>query len=210
MKKYRYIAFLGVDGSGKSTLSQVVSKMMGAQYTFQPLGKDENELTFSALRDLALNDIHSDCIDDTTRELLMIANRSAGNKIVTNLLRIGDVITDRSHVSGEVYARYNFHRGSSRIDRLTWKRLNNVAIAGCPQLDTIVFITPSIAKRTVGTSDVYDSRDDKFFNEILSLYEESLHEHRKKGTKVIEYVNDMEKTVEENAKAIHKLIVGTE
>lgn len=228
----KYIIMEGIDGTGKSALSKELTKLRKAEYTYQPLGKGEKNLnTFTLMRDLILDDKYQEDITPMARELLLMANRSASAKRLHKALEHSDVVSDRSLISGKVFAsvidQYKkegksdlpFLKDKETMDLKLWEHLAKEVNKEFPSPDVIVHVVTKKQNIDVVKGDIYDNAPEDFHERIKKQYEKDIKYF--KGVRVITFENEMldlsnipkedhekmiKKSVEENAKRLNDLI----
>lgn len=95
------IAIEGLDGVGKSTiLNKLQERLVDFLFTKEPGSKHDD--ICQKIRALFIQEFQS--LDPYARELLLCADRMQHYKAISNF---ENVITDRSVISGHVYARYS-------------------------------------------------------------------------------------------------------
>ena len=127
----RFLAFEGIDGSGKSTQASRVAKGLEARLTFEP----GDTVLGAALRELLLHDFSSDPTS-VAEALLMAADRAqhVETVIVPELASGRHVVTDR--FNGSTLAYQGFGRG---IDRTVLEQVLSFATGGLsPDLTIVV------------------------------------------------------------------------
>lgn len=228
----KYIIMEGMDGTGKSKLSKELAKIRKAEYTYQPLGKGEKKLnTFTQLRNLILDDKYQNDITPMARELLLMANRSCSASIVHKALEHSDLISDRSIISGKVFAsvidQYK-KEGCSNLDFLKdkdtmslklWKQLAKEVNKEFPNPDVIVHVVTKKQNIDVVKGDIYDNAPKDFHEKISKQFKKDIKYF--KGVPVIEFENEMidlsnvpkedhekviKKSIKENAQRLNELI----
>ena len=140
----RLIAFEGIDGCGKSTQARLLSKSLGALYTFEPgdtgLG--------AALRQLLLGP--NGVLSSRTEALLMAADRAEHvTQVVGPALAAGEwVVSDR--FSGSTLAYQGYGRG---LNIAQLGRIVDWATAGlAPDLSILVDVPVEVAQHRLATS----------------------------------------------------------
>ena len=145
MKRGLFIAFEGIDGSGKSTQAKRVASATAAMLTFEP---GDTKLG-AALRQLLLHDLD---VDPTSRAeaLLMAADRAQHvETLIEPALASGKtVITDRFSASTLAYQGFG-----RRLDQTTLRHVVDFATGGLqPDLTIIVDCELATARqRSSGT-----------------------------------------------------------
>lgn len=163
MRRLRYIAFEGADGTGKTTLSQALADRLNAFWTYEPNGEGQINRN---LRSYCLDPIHKEAMNWRAREYLLLATRALSTLKVKNALdKCQTVITDRSIVSGMVYA--NVASGMSFFD---WWRIAGKAFWVKP--DIIVNVVTD-KQKIVGDS-IYDTESDDFHSRIQQAFPKAL------------------------------------
>ncbi len=127
----RFLAFEGIDGSGKSTQAARVAKGLGARLTFEP----GDTVLGAALRELLLHDFTSNPTS-VAEALLMAADRAqhVETVIVPELQAGRHVVTDR--FNGSTLAYQGFGRG---LDLAVLREVLGFATGGLePDLTIVV------------------------------------------------------------------------
>lgn len=194
-----YIAFEGVDGCGKSTMAQKLALRRGMMLTGEPFGKDDAlsfESPVAALARLALDRKYTEKISCDARELILLANRAIGHAFeIEPWVKQGrHIVTDRSFLSGMVYAKYN----GWTFDRWFSIAIESQAVRCLP--DAIVYceppLTPHIEKRE---GDAYDNAPAEFHEKIAGLFDLALDWiRRREAIKIIRFEVDFGLLPEEN------------
>ena len=203
LNKIMYWAFEGNEGTGKTVLSKSFAEQCGSTWTYEPNAETE-ELRF--LRELSLNNEKK--VPSKTRELCLLANRSIHhqNLIIPLLNESASIITDRSFLSGMVYAKiasYSFEE---------WFTLNQAVGCVFKYPDVIIYCTSNkrkMNKKKIGReNDIYDNADQETIELIDTIYEEALDFISKyKHTKhipIIRFENNFNLSAEENLKRFIK------
>ena len=196
MKKIRYWAFCGNEGTGKTVLSKAFAEQCNAFWTYEPNAGTEE---LNTLRELALNKNKN--ITKYAREMCLLANRSIHQKInvCPVLSSLETVITDRCFLSGMVYAKletYNFEEWIELAVRANIKTYP----------DIIIYCTSNqrkMVKNKVGReNDIYDNATIETINNIDKIYEEALefikNNKYTRDIQIIRFENDFNKPVENN------------
>jgi len=205
VNQIRYWAFEGNEGTGKTVMSKSFAEMCSAIWTYEPNAETEELKT---LRELALNSNKQ--ITESAREMCLLSNRSIHHKIHVNpILGCKDtIVTDRSILSGMVYARiketYSFE---------DWIDLSlKVGLKTFP--DVIIYRTSNKRKMNKNKEgrehDIYDNAEDSVIDRIDVLYEEALAflgtcKHTK-NIPIIRFENDFNHPVEDNLTRLMKII----
>lgn len=197
---YKYIAFEGNEGSGKTTLSKKIAESLNAFWTYEPNGETEE---LKLLRKLTLS-IKAN-ITPISRELLLLANRNIQqNQILKPVFEKGlNIVTDRSFLSGLVYASISnvpFHKWEILAQQ---SEINYIP-------DVIVFCKSSIRKIDIEEDNKYDVAQEEILLEIDKTYLDALtylkQSSKYKNIKVIHFYNDFSKSLEENCLKLLKLL----
>jgi len=199
MKKY--LAIEGADGSGKTVLSKVLAQKLNAFWTYEPNGETPE---LKSLRLMALT--QNKDMTDEAREYIMLANRSIHFKknILPNLEKNIPIVTDRSFFSGMVYSAIKTY------DFGIWlELLSKMNIPVLP--DTLVFCRSSKRKIEKNLGDIYDNAEQETIDRIDTLYEKGLNLLKTypqlfNNIKVVEFYNDFELSIEENADNLIKIL----
>lgn len=190
-----------MDGTGKTTLSQSLAKYSLAKWVYEPDGK--LPIT-KQLRDFCLQKEYKEFVNDSARELLLMANRAISFPIVQAYLDRGfSIVSDRSFLSGMVYAKVA--SGIEFEDWITAARLMNVQF---PIIDTLVYVTTEKQRINKVEGDIYDNAKSKFHLNIKNAFEVLLERELLKSfvKDVIVFENDFSLTKEQNTeKLLRKL-----
>jgi len=197
VNKIRYWAFEGNEGTGKTVLSKTFAEQCSAIWTYEPNAETEELKT---LRELALNG--SKTTTKYAREMCLLANRSIHHQIhVKPIIASREtVITDRSVLSGMVYAKLETYSFEEWIDLITRVHLQTTFP------DVFIYCTSNkrkMNKKKEGRDhDIYDNADDSIIERIDTIYEEALEFLKNckltKNIPVIRFENDFNYPVEEN------------
>lgn len=204
VNKIRYWAFEGNEGTGKTVLSKSFAETCSAIWTYEPNAETED---LRHLREMALD--NSKPIPNHAREMCLLANRSIHHStfIQPLLANLDTVITDRSILSGMVYAKiatYSFEE---------WVELSKtVHLFTFP--DVIVYCTSNKRKmnnkKEGRENDIYDNATSEVIESIDTIYEEAIafmQEHKlMKQIKIIRFENDFNLPVEDNLSRLIDLI----
>jgi len=196
VNKIRYWAFEGNEGTGKTVLSKTFAEQCGAIWTYEPNAETEE---LKILRELALDG--SKTTTKYAREMCLLANRSIHHSLhVKPILDSREtVITDRSVLSGMVYAKLETYSFEEWMD-----------LAAKAHLTTFpdVFIYCTSNKRKMNKSkegrehDIYDNAGESIITKIDELYEEALEflgtSKITKNIPIIRFENDFNYPVEDN------------
>jgi len=157
-----YFIFEGADGIGKTTLAKNFAKAIGAKYTYEPFGHTDATM---ALRKQALT--HT--VPRIAREYLLLANRDLGFQDLTKWLSEGDVVTDRSIISGMVYA---LMEGFEYDDWSLMARplLNSPIYRGAH----VILCDNTEYKNKENPEDRYDGRGKEFHAEVSGTFQGAL------------------------------------
>lgn len=191
MKKY--IAFEGIDGTGKTTLSKKFAERINADWTYEPNGETEE---LALLRKISLDTRFH--ISPETREMLLIDNRLIHhNTLVKPKLQKNIVVTDRSFMSGLVYAKlhgYSFDE--------SFKKMLKFGINIFP--DIIIFCNTAEKKIAKRDYDIYDNAGDEVMSQLENNFKEVFE--FLKNHKIIHFYNDFSKNVDTNVDNLLKLL----
>lgn len=200
--KVYYWAFEGNEGTGKTSLSKEFSKACRATWTYEPNAETEE---LKKLRELALTSNPN--MSKHGREFILLANRSIHHKIhITPLLRGKEtVVTDRSFLSGLVYARLNGVEFKTFMEMTLHNSLNVFP-------DVIVYCTAEKRKIEKNTNDIYDNADeetlskiDRHFEEALDFIATNIHT---KNIKVLRFENNLNVPADLNSERLITVISG--
>lgn len=156
----KYVIFEGADGVGKSTLAKNYAEYTGSKYTFEPFG--HTDLT-TALRRMAL----TKSVPQLAREYLLLANRDLGYQDLDVWLSEGNVVSDRSFVSGMVYA---YMEGFSFED---WMRMSLPLIVKNKTMPIFVLCQNTDYKNKTNPEDRYDGRGEQFHNSVSENFKKA-------------------------------------
>lgn len=182
----RYYIFEGADGIGKTTLARNFAEKIGARFTYEPFGHTDET---KSLRERALT--HD--VPKLAREYFLLANRDLGYQDLERWLGEGDVVTDRSIISGMVYALaegfpLDVWAGMAKplVDRL----LKEIA-----PVPVVVLCTNDAYKNKDNPEDRYDGRGTEFHEKIARSFEWATEEF---GLKYVRFKIDFNSSPEEN------------
>jgi dTMP kinase len=157
-----WIAFEGVDGSGKSTQVKILSEKLGALPVFEP----GNTKTGEKIREILL---HGENISGITEALLFAADRVEHlEKVVEPRLREGQhVVSDRSVWSSVMYQGISRGLGAEKIIELNMWACNKV-------FPDLVIYLQSKAKNAdrISQPDRIEAEGEGFFNEVRRGFED--------------------------------------
>ncbi len=164
----QYIVFEGSDGTGKTTLSKACAKSWDYEWVFEP--DATNEVT-KQLREFVLNKRLSSIVNDSARELMLLASRAISTARVKSILGEWDtpVVSDRSFLSGMVYP--NVISGMEFSDWWTVMKIMDV-IKVFP--DVIVNVTVDKRNINANKGDMYDNEPESFHSRIDSAFIQAL------------------------------------
>jgi len=171
----KFISFEGVDGSGKTTLIQVVSELLTTNgYTVKVIHEPGTTPIGLKIRELLKSDIPRSKMSEV---LLFEASRAdmVETEVIPSLEKYDFVITDRYVDSTIAYQGYG---NGNPIDVLTV--LNDIAIQGIkPDMRLYIDVSVDVAesRRNTRDSDVdkFDN-DNEFANRVYAGYQELIHE----------------------------------
>jgi thymidylate kinase len=204
INKIRYWAFCGNEGTGKTVLSKAFAERCNSFWTYEPNATTEELKT---LRGLALTSNAN--VTEHAREMCLLANRSIHHKLNVQpiLDNLGTVVTDRSFLSGMVYANIKTFKFEEWMDLANKANLNLF-----PEI--IIYCTTN--KRNMNKNkegrenDIYDNAPDNIINLIDDIFEKALvflGEHKlTKHIPIIRFENDFNKPVEENLERLLKVL----
>ena len=186
----RYFIFEGADGIGKTTLAKNFAAKIGARFTYEPFGHTEET---KRLRERALT--HD--IPQLAREYLLLANRDLGYQDLKKWLQEGDVVTDRSIISGMVYAL------SESVPVGAWagmaKPLLDKLLTEIVPIPTVILCTNDAYKNKDNPEDRYDGRGADFHDKISKSFEWVAEEMK---FKYVRFKIDFNISPEENLKRL--------
>jgi len=198
--KHPYIAFEGPDGSGKSTLSKAFAQHIDAYWTYEPNGQTE---VTKLLRTICLDSKWSTELTAMSREFLLLANRSISLNTVREKLQNQIVVTDRSFLSGLVYAKV-----ASDLSFQDWFSLADKAITFYP--DVIVLMKVDKANLTnKRVDDIYDNAPDSFHTKIRATFDLAVPYIRDSfpTINIVEFPYSFKDSVEVNLQALEKTLL---
>jgi dTMP kinase len=155
-----FLAFEGIDGSGKSTQARRAAENRGAHLTFEPgdsdLGADLRRWLLDAAAPMSA----------TTEALLMLADRAHHVATVIEPLLVAgtDVVTDRFSASTLAYQGYG--RG---LDLEMLRRATDLAVGSTRPDLTILLDLPveaARARRAARASDRFDAAGPDFLDRV--------------------------------------------
>jgi len=155
-----YIIFEGADGIGKTVLAKNMCEKYGYEFTYEPFGFDYHT---GFLRNLAL-------MKDTpklAREYLLLANRGLGYEKVNEILSNGGkVISDRSYISGAVYAHME------GFDFKQWWKMARPLVRdhGIRVKPMYIFCKNKKYKNKDNSEDRYDSQPESFHRDVETVF----------------------------------------
>ena len=162
-----YLAFEGIDGSGKTTLIDELSKKLTeSNVDFNIVREPGGSKLGEGIRELLLS--HDYDVDPTSEALLMSASRAQLiQEIVKPAINNGQVvITDRSAYSSVAYQGVGRDLGYQKI-----YELNNLAIDSFwPEKVILLDIDPKISLSRQKVADRIGSGEISFFNKVRDGY----------------------------------------
>jgi len=207
----------GPDGSGKTILSKLLAKKLSAYWTFEPFGlhldlpTTENSKICNSLRELCLNKTNAPYLSETSRELLMLANRSIHTNYLKDL-KTKKIVSDRSWISGLVYNSVNTPTFNEDI----WFDILIKQVKPIP-IDILINVTSNKKILKTGNNDIYDSAGKEFHCKIEQKFKELDKSINLKQAKLfnpnlslIGFENNFNLTPEENVGALMQLIQNTQ
>ena len=201
--KIYYWAFEGNEGTGKTSISKKFAEACNASWTYEPNGETSDLKT---LRTLALNENKDMTVQG--RESILLANRSIHQNVhVYPLLQnYGTVVTDRSFLSGMVYAKLNGISFKSFMDMMRYREITLYP-------DAIIYCTSNKRKISKNKYDIYDNASEETLIKIDSIFEEALSYLEKdahtKKIKIIRFKNNLTVPAEDNLERLLTLIKET-
>jgi len=224
MKFGKYIIFEGADGVGKSVLSQKLVSRLGEKatwtcepYTHSPHSTPQLPIC-TALRDFCLSSKYD--LTLAGRELMLLTSRSVSlnHIVVPNLLRGQTIISDRSFISGMVYAYMEGMSFTSWLNIVEETKLlhlesyvKDIEHRSILQPDLVVLVhSTQYLPKSLSSGDRYDSKDERFFRQLEMTYSESLRCLVNRGflkqDAILEFTNDMSLSIDENVDKLCTLI----
>ena len=162
-----YLAFEGIDGSGKTTLIDELSKkLIESNVDFNIVREPGGSKLGEGIRELLLS--HDYDVDPTSEALLMSASRAQLiQEIVRPAINNGQVvITDRSAYSSVAYQGVGRDLGYQKI-----YELNDLAIDSFwPEKVILLDIDPKISLSRQKVADRIGSGEISFFNKVRDGY----------------------------------------
>ena len=162
-----YLAFEGIDGSGKTTLIDELSKkLIESNVDFNIVREPGGSKLGEGIRELLLS--HDYDVDPTSEALLMSASRAQLiQEIVKPAINNGQVvITDRSAYSSVAYQGVGRDLGYQKI-----YELNDLAIDSFwPEKIILLDIDPKISLSRQKVADRIGSGEISFFNKVRDGY----------------------------------------
>ena len=162
-----YLAFEGIDGSGKTTLIDELSKKLTeSNVDFNIVREPGGSKLGEGIRELLLS--HDYDVDPTSEALLMSASRAQLiQEIVKPAINNGQVvITDRSAYSSVAYQGVGRDLGYQKI-----YELNDLAIESFwPEKVILLDIDPKISLSRQKVADRIGSGEISFFNKVRDGY----------------------------------------
>ena len=162
-----YLAFEGIDGSGKTTLIDELSKKLTeSNVDFNIVREPGGSTLGEGIRELLLS--HDYDVDPTSEALLMSASRAQLiQEIVKPAINNGQVvITDRSAYSSVAYQGVGRDLGYQKI-----YELNDLAIDSFwPEKVILLDIDPKISLSRQKVADRIGSGEISFFNKVRDGY----------------------------------------
>ena len=162
-----YLAFEGIDGSGKTTLIDELSKKLTeSNVNFNIVREPGGSKLGEGIRELLLS--HDYDVDPTSEALLMSASRAQLiQEIVKPAINNGQVvITDRSAYSSVAYQGVGRDLGYQKI-----YELNDLAIDSFwPEKVILLDIDPKISLSRQKVADRIGSGEISFFNKVRDGY----------------------------------------
>jgi thymidylate kinase len=148
-----YIIFEGADGVGKSSLAKSYAEYINAKYTYEPFGYSDE---VAGLRKLAL----TKNVPFLAREYLLLANRDIGYQDLKLWLATSHVVSDRSFVSGMVYA------AMEGMSPETWLQLASPLLQQLSTPPVFVLCQNKQYKNKDNPEDRYDGRGSEFHDQV--------------------------------------------
>ncbi len=164
MNFFRYVAFEGIDASGKSTQAKLFCKFLkDAGYnifcTKEPGGSKET----SKLREILLKEN----LNPKAKLFLFLADRAVHTDLINRQLKKSVVVSDRSLFSTIAYQ--SFGEG---LDRSFVEQSNLFATGGLlPDITFIIDIDMDLMHKRLTEKDVMESKGDDFFRRVKKGYE---------------------------------------
>jgi len=207
--KSKYVIFEGAEGVGKSALSKVLAEKVGAVWTYEPYGGDDQPIC-KTLRQYCKS--KDEGMTPMSRELMLLASRSISlTNIVRKYISEGKtVVSDRSLISGMVYAKVEdigFEQWWKMLE--STKIVSQLLDAFCsfqyPRFACVVMIHSKEYKPVGGSDDRYDSKGQEFFEQLETIYQDALDFISKRiwlFGDVLHFMNDMTKPIDENVERL--------
>lgn len=168
VRRGKYIIFEGSEGVGKSKLALKMAQHLDAEYTFEPYRGDPLPLCSKIFQICCSKNTYAD-MTTTAREMLLLAGREISQgRFVTPVLDSGrSVVSDRSYISGLVYAQ---------MEGMSLHKWCHIAYASKVLIkpDLVVFVKNKENKPKLTPNDRYDHEDEAFFRRIEHSFSSSL------------------------------------
>lgn len=195
----KYITFEGTEGTGKTTLSKNLAKHMNAHWMMEP---DVNDAVCKQLKQYCL-DTQYESVTKSAREYMLLANRSIlMQSVVNKLVRGEQVVSDRSFLSGMVYAKME------GFDFQKWWTAQK-ALDCIPMFpDVCVLVTSDTYTPVKNENDRYDHRNEVFFKEVENCFEQAIDFVNRSPvkTKFIGFRMNFDVTPKENLRQLLKVL----
>ncbi len=161
---FKYIAFEGIDASGKSTQAKMLINFLKNEgydvfLTKEPGGTKEGE----AIRNLLL----SVDLPSKARTFMFLADRVLHIEKVSKLLKTSYVISDRSLFSTIAYQAFGEGLDLDFIERASLFSASNIV----PDITFVMDIDTSTIENRIKKMDVIESKGKSFFDRVKKGYE---------------------------------------
>lgn len=198
-KRNMYITLEGIDGTGKTTLSKNLAKLINAEWFCEPDNSDEIS---KQIREWCLHEDHENDVPEQMREYLLMASRAYVLNKVKKILPHKPVVIDRSFISGMAYAIV-----LRNLSPANWYEIGHMGILEYP--DLIVYVESDTQKLREVKGDINDKKDKKFFADVKNAFEDALeYTENCLGLNVVRFKQDFDVSPEDNARKLFIAVKG--